>query len=50
MKLSKIFTFDAAHHLPNYTGKCKNLHGHSYQFEVIVSGKIKKKYRDDFRF
>jgi 6-pyruvoyltetrahydropterin/6-carboxytetrahydropterin synthase len=42
MKLSvtKRFTFEAAHHLPNYEGKCKNLHGHSYILEVTVSGSI----------
>jgi len=26
--------FDAAHYLPNYHGKCENLHGHS--FKVVV--------------
>ena len=29
--VSKEFTFDAAHHLHCYEGKCKNLHGHTYQ-------------------
>ncbi|MDF2684650.1 MAG: queD, partial [Brevibacillus sp.] len=28
--VSKEFTFDAAHHLHAYEGKCKNLHGHTY--------------------
>ena len=28
--VSKEFTFDAAHHLFNYEGKCKSLHGHTY--------------------
>ena len=38
--LTKEFTFDAAHHLPNYEGKCNNLHGHTYTLEVTVSGGI----------
>ena len=29
--VSKEFTFDAAHHLHCYEGKCKNLHGHTYR-------------------
>lgn len=29
--VSKEFTFDSAHHLHNYEGKCKNLHGHTYK-------------------
>ena len=27
--VSKEFTFDAAHHLFHYEGKCKSLHGHT---------------------
>lgn len=30
--------FDAAHHLDNYDGACKNLHGHTYKVEVWVRG------------
>lgn len=40
ISITKKFTFDAAHSLPNHDGKCKNLHGHSYVFEVTVSGPI----------
>ncbi|WP_431026825.1 6-carboxytetrahydropterin synthase QueD [Lysinibacillus sp. LZ02] len=36
--VSKEFTFDAAHHLHNYEGKCKNLHGHTYRVVFGVSG------------
>lgn len=36
--VSKEFTFDAAHHLHNYEGKCKNLHGHMYRVVLGVSG------------
>lgn len=30
--------FDAAHLLPNYDGKCKNMHGHTWHVEVGVIG------------
>lgn len=36
--VSKQFTFDAAHHLHAYEGKCKNLHGHTYQVIFGISG------------
>lgn len=36
--VSKEFTFDAAHHLHAYEGKCKNLHGHTYKVVFGVSG------------
>lgn len=36
--VSKEFTFDAAHHLHLYDGKCKNLHGHTYTVVFGISG------------
>ncbi|SDL93224.1 6-carboxytetrahydropterin synthase QueD [Sediminibacillus halophilus] len=36
--ISKEFTFDAAHHLHAYEGKCKNLHGHTYRVVFGISG------------
>lgn len=36
--ISKEFTFDAAHHLHDYEGKCKNLHGHTYRVVLGLSG------------
>lgn len=36
--VSKEFTFDAAHHLHCYDGKCKNLHGHTYTVVFGISG------------
>lgn len=36
--VSKEFTFDAAHHLHEYDGKCKNLHGHTYRVIFGLSG------------
>jgi 6-pyruvoyltetrahydropterin/6-carboxytetrahydropterin synthase len=34
----KRASFDAAHHLPNYEGKCKNVHGHHWVVEVGLKG------------
>jgi 6-pyruvoyltetrahydropterin/6-carboxytetrahydropterin synthase len=34
------FTFEAAHRLPWHTGKCRNLHGHSYRLDVTVAGPL----------
>jgi 6-pyruvoyltetrahydropterin/6-carboxytetrahydropterin synthase len=36
--LKKSFKFDSAHRLPNYDGKCKNLHGHTWELEVECQG------------
>lgn len=38
IRLTKTFTFEMAHALFNYDGKCKNIHGHSYKLEVTVIG------------
>ena len=38
VRLTKTFTFEMAHALYNYDGKCKNIHGHSYKLEVTVIG------------
>lgn len=34
--ISKEFSFEAAHRLPNHPGKCRHLHGHSYRATVYV--------------
>ena len=36
----KEFTFDAAHHLHAYDGKCKSLHGHTYRLVIHFSGMV----------
>jgi len=36
--VTKVFEFDYAHYLPDYPGKCRNLHGHRGILEVEVSG------------
>jgi 6-pyruvoyltetrahydropterin/6-carboxytetrahydropterin synthase len=41
ISLTKLFTFDAAHVLENYPGKCKHIHGHTYHLHVTVSGEVK---------
>ena len=38
IRLTKHFSFEAAHALHNYDGKCSRLHGHSYQLYVTVIG------------
>ena len=34
--------FDAAHYLPNYPGKCANLHGHTYRVIIEIDGQVKE--------
>jgi 6-pyruvoyltetrahydropterin/6-carboxytetrahydropterin synthase len=36
--ITKEITFDAAHHLDEYEGKCKNIHGHTYKLSITISG------------
>ena len=48
MKYPKItvtreFSFEAAHSLKNYTGKCSNIHGHSYKCAISVEGLLRHK-------
>ena len=40
MLVSKKMSFDAAHFLPNYQGKCANMHGHRWTVELGVSGEV----------
>lgn len=40
MIVSKKVSFDAAHYLPNYEGKCKNMHGHHWVVELAVEGEV----------
>lgn len=43
-RISKIFTFEAAHRLPHVAPghKCGRLHGHSYKMEIVIAGDIDK--------
>jgi len=36
--LTKKFSFEASHQLKNHNGKCKNLHGHSWNGELVIRG------------
>ena len=38
INVTKTFTFDAAHNIPEHSGLCKNLHGHTYLLEVTLLG------------
>lgn len=46
IRVTKIFTFESAHVLYNYDGKCKNMHGHSYKLFVTVKGEVKDDLED----
>ncbi|MFO0875049.1 MAG: 6-carboxytetrahydropterin synthase QueD [Phycisphaerales bacterium] len=43
VRLSKSFTFEAAHWLPTFPEghKCRRLHGHSFRADVIVAGDVR---------
>jgi len=38
MNICRNFKFEAAHFLPHHTGKCRNIHGHSFRLEIEISG------------
>lgn len=38
IRITKQFTFETAHALYGYDGKCQNIHGHSYKLDVCVIG------------
>jgi 6-pyruvoyltetrahydropterin/6-carboxytetrahydropterin synthase len=42
VRLTKTFRFEAAHRLPTFPPdhKCRRLHGHSFQFGVVVEGEV----------
>jgi 6-pyruvoyltetrahydropterin/6-carboxytetrahydropterin synthase len=40
MFVTKIFTFDAAHAITKYYGKCESLHGHTFELHVTVEGPV----------
>ncbi len=42
VRLSKTFSFEAAHDLPTFPDghKCRRLHGHSFRFEIVVEGEM----------
>lgn len=42
VRLSKTFTFEAAHSLPTFPDghKCRRLHGHSFRIDILVEGEV----------
>jgi len=40
MLLTRKFKFDASHTLDWHQGKCKNLHGHTFNLEIQVNGPL----------
>lgn len=36
IRITKLFSFEMAHSLDGYDGKCRNLHGHSYHLQVTI--------------
>jgi 6-pyruvoyltetrahydropterin/6-carboxytetrahydropterin synthase len=41
--VTKGFSFEACHNLPNYKGDCSRMHGHTYKMEVTISRYIDSK-------
>ena len=39
-RVTRNFSFEAAHQLEWHAGACKNLHGHSYRLEVTIAGEL----------
>ena len=39
IRLTKEFSFEAAHALDGYDGPCREIHGHSYLLFVTVAGR-----------
>lgn len=39
IRLTKEFSFEAAHALEGYDGPCREIHGHSYRLFVTVKGR-----------
>lgn len=42
IRLTKEFRFEMAHALARYEGRCRHIHGHSYELMVTISGKPEK--------
>lgn len=40
LRVTKYFSFDSAHFLPGYEGKCARMHGHTWQVMLTVEGVV----------
>lgn len=38
LRITKEFSFEGAHALVGYNGKCRHIHGHSYKLLITVTG------------
>ncbi len=38
LSVTKIFRFEAAHAISGYHGSCREIHGHSYEMHITVTG------------
>ena len=47
-RLETKSSFDAAHFLTNYDGKCKNIHGHRWNVTVEIEGSLDNGMLVDF--
>ena len=48
--VTKRASFEAAHHLNNYDGKCSYTHGHSYKLEVTFVGGVDLKDAESYKY
>lgn len=39
-RVTRSFSFEAAHRLPWHAGRCRDLHGHGYRLEVTFEGPL----------
>lgn len=46
IRLTKEFSFEAAHALEGYDGACREIHGHSYRLFVTVKGTPSERSED----
>ncbi len=49
IRLTKEFSFEAAHALEGYEGPCRNIHGHSYRLFVTIKGQPSREPTDPNR-
>lgn len=42
MKITREFTFDSAHQLTDYYGKCERMHGHTYRLQITLEGEVQE--------
>ena len=40
MKIAKEFRWEMGHRLPEHSGLCRNIHGHSYRMIVEINGEV----------